>query len=169
MKLLKMLLSAKREPADNKVGIQDVIENLRLLSKGESDIAEFYQLCGDVFADERDFWHQLATSEQSHADMVLRMADLVEKEPRKYRPGRSFSVVLARLFRAHVHGLVEKMRKGEIQKKELVAIAADIENSVVELNYGDLVKTDVPEFIAMARTLDEETGEHREAFEKRMK
>lgn len=168
MELLKKLLGARKEPAERQAGIQDVIENLRLLSKGERDIAEFYQLCGDVFADERAFWHELAASERSHAEIVLGMADLIEKEPGKYRPGRSFSVVLVRLFRVYVDGLVEKMREGKIQKDELLSLAADIESSVIELNYGDLVKSDVPEYNVMARLLDEETGEHRQAFEKRM-
>lgn len=169
MELLKKILSVKREPAVTKAGLDDVIDNLRLLSKGERDIAEFYQLCGDVFADERDFWHELATSERAHAGMALKMAELIEKEPGRYRPGRSFSVALARLFRDHVNGIVERMRQGKIRKDELLALAADIENSVVELSYRDLVETNVPEYRQMAGMLDEETEGHRQALEKMMK
>ena len=169
MKLLKMILSAREKPAGKVPGIQDVIENLRLLSKGEGDIAEFYQLCGDVLTDDRAFWHELAKSERTHAETMLRMADLVEMEPGKYRPGNSCNIALIRLLRSHINDLVARLREGKIQKEELLSMAADIESSVVELSYIDIVKTDVPEYCAMARRLEEDTDGHRRAFEERMR
>ena len=169
MELLKNILRARKEPSQEKATIQDVIENLRLLSKGEKQISEFYQLCGDVFAEEKEFWHSVAASERYHAGVALAMADLVEKEPRKYKPGHSFSAVSIRLFGLHLDSLVANMREGKIGKDELLPLAADIESSVVELNYGDIVETNVPEYRELARKLEEETGEHRQAFEDRMK
>lgn len=169
MELLKKILRARKGPAENKATIQDVIDNLRLISKGERHVSEFYHLCGDVFADEKDFWHTLAASELTHAEAALGMADLVAKEPGKYKPGRSFNAVSIRLFGLHLSDLVERMRAGKIQKNELLSVAVDIESSVVELNYGEIVETDVPAYRALARQLGEETGEHKQAFEKRMK
>lgn len=169
MELLKNILNAGKVPNEKMATIQDVIENLRLLSKGERRISEFYQLCGDVIADDKDFWNSVAASERYHAGVALAMAELVEKEPGKYKPGRSFSAVSIRLFGLYMDGLVEDMREGKIRKADLLSLAADIEGSVVELNYGDIVETNVPEYRELARKLAEETGEHRQAFEKRMK
>ncbi len=168
VELLRHILRDRKGLADQKASMQDVIDNLRLLSKGEKQISEFYQLCGNVLADEKDFWHDLAASEREHAEVALKMADLVAKEPGKYKPGRSFDVVSIRLFGLHVDGLVASMRAGKIKKDELLSLAADIEISVVEMNYGDIVKTDVPEFRALARKLAEDTREHRQTFEKKM-
>ena len=169
MKLLKKIFSARENHAGNVPGIQDVIGNLRLLSKGEGAIAEFYQLCGDVLTDDRAFWHEVAKCERTHAETALKMADLVEREPGKYRPGNSCNVALIRLLSAHIHDLVARMREGMIRKEELLSMAADIESSVVELSYKDLVKTNVTEYCAMARRLEEDTAGHRRAFEERMK
>jgi hypothetical protein len=168
MKLLEKIYSLRKNPADKMAGIQEVIENLRFLSKGERYIAEFYRLCGDVFADEKAFWYDVAKCEQEHAEMALIMADLIEKEPEKYGPGKSFSVSVIRLFGFHVENLIERMRKGKILKQELLSVAADLESSVLELCYGDIVRTNVKEYCALARKLDEDTKEHRKAFEERM-
>ena len=169
MELLKNILMASKGQLVKNAAIQDVIDNLRLISQGERHISEFYQLCGDVLAEEKDFWHDLAASERDHSEAALKMADLVEKEPRKYKPGRSFNALSIRLFGLHLEGLVASMRAGKILKEELLSLAADIESSIVELNYGDIVETDVPEYRALARQLEKETGEHRQTFEKRIK
>ncbi|MBI5102345.1 MAG: hypothetical protein HZB33_10985 [Nitrospirae bacterium] len=169
MQLLRKILNAGKARAEMDASIQDVIDNLRLISKGERDVGEFYRLCGEVLTDDKEFWIKMAASERAHAEIALRMAALVETEPFKYRPGRAFSAVLIRLFGLHLSNLVESMRAGEIKKDELLTLAADIENSVVELNYGEIVETEVPEFLAMARLLEEETGAHRQSIEKMIK
>ena len=168
MELLKKILSAMKTPDEKMADIHEVIENLKLISEGEGDISEFYRLCGDVFADEKDFWHDLAASERTHAEAALRMADLIAEEPGKYKPGLSFHAVSIRLFSLHLSDLVESMRAGKINKNELLSMAVDIEDSVVELNYGDMIETAVPEYRTLARRLAEETGEHRHKLEKRM-
>lgn len=169
MELLKNILRAIKGTPENEAAIQDVIENLKLISQTERHISEFYQLCGDVLTEEKAFWHGLAASERDHAEVALTMADLVEKEPGKYKPGRSFDALPIRLFGLHLDGLVESLREGTIQKEELLSMAASIENSVVELNYGDIVKTDDPKYLALVRQLEEEAGEHRQAVGKRIR
>jgi hypothetical protein len=169
MDLLNKILGIRKEPAAEPATTQDVIDNLRLISKGERHVAEFYRLCGDVLADEKDFWHALAASEESHAEAALKMAGLVAKEPGKYKPGKAFNAASIRMFGLHLDDLVSRMRAGKIKKNELLSLAVDIESSVVELNYGEIVETAVPEYHALSRLLEEETGEHRRAFESRMK
>ena len=169
MELLKKMLSARKEPFEKVTGMHDVIENLRILSKGESDIAEFYQFCGDILPDDRAFWHELAKCERTHADLALNMADLIEMEPGKYRPGKGCNLALVRVLKTHINDLVVRMRAGKIEKKELLAMAADIENSVVELSYKDMVETKVPEYLMMARRLDDDTDGHRSVFEERLR
>jgi hypothetical protein len=169
MELLKNILRTMKGTSENEAAIQDVIENLKLISQTERHISEFYQLCGDVLAEEKDFWHSLAASERDHAEVALTMADLVAKEPGKYKPGRSFDALPIRLFGLHLDGLVESLSEGKLQKEELLSMAAAIESSVVELNYGDIVTTYDPKYLALVRQLEEETGEHRQAIEKRIK
>jgi hypothetical protein len=169
MELLKKILRVKESPDEKKATIRDVIDNLMLISKGERYVSEFYRLCGDVFAEEKDFWYSLSASEDSHAEAALKMAALVAKEPGKYKPGRSFHASSIRLFGLHLGDLLESMRAGKLKKKEVLAAAVDIENSVVELNYGDIVETDVPAYRALSRRLEEETGEHGKELEKRLR
>ena len=169
MDLLKKILGTRKETAAKPATTRDVIDNLKLISKGERHVSEFYRLCGDVLAEEKDFWHALAASEESHAEAALKMAALVAKDPGKYKPGRAFNAASIRLFGLHLNDLVARMRAGKIEKNELLSLAVDIESSVVELNYGEIVETEVPAYHALSRRLEEETGQHRQAFEKRMK
>ncbi len=168
MGLLKKILRAGKGPTEKKATIQDVIYNLRLISKVGNNVSDFYERCGCVFETEKDFWLTMAASGRAHAEATLKMADLIEKEPEKYRPGRFFSIASIWLFDLHLGNIVESMRAGKIQKDELLSIAVDIERSSVKLNYREIVQTDVPAYQAIARWLEENINEHRQAFEKRM-
>jgi hypothetical protein len=59
------------------------------------------------------------------------------------------------------------MREGDIAPgKKLFSIAHEIEHSAIELNIGRLVETDDEEFNGIARRIDAESREHRNAFDK---
>ncbi len=164
MSLLKKLLEKQKGRPKENISTREVIDNLRHLSEAEKNIADFYRLCADVRPGEKDFWLSMAESEEGHASSVQKMASLIIKEPKRYKAGYPFNAASIRVFSLYVQGLVKKMRSGEITGKEIIAIAADVESSAVELHYGEIVETDVKEYLALARQIADETNRHQTVF-----
>jgi hypothetical protein len=153
------------EGSEKKITIRDVLDNLPLLGEAEKRVSEFYLLCAEVFPESKDFWLSMAASELRHAENIRKMLTLIEKEPKKYRPGYPFSPAAIRAFVLYLEGLVEKMRKGEIPRGKVLSIAAEIEDSAVELHYGDIVETHVEEYNLLASEIDGETAGHKSSLD----
>lgn len=144
-----------------KISMQDVLDNLSLMEEAEKSVSEFYLLCADSFPENKDFWLSMAASELRHAENVRKMSALIGKDPKKYHPGYAFQPATIRAFGLYLDGLVEKLRSGEIPRDQILSVASDIEDSAVELHYGDIVETRVDEFNLLAREIDSETEEHK--------
>jgi hypothetical protein len=149
---------------EKKMTVKDVLDNLPLLREVEKSVSEFYLLCAEVFPQNRDFWLSMAASELRHAENIGKMSALIEKEPKKYRPGYPFQPAAIRAFGLYLERLVEKMRKGGIPLAEVLSIAVEIENSAAELHYGDIVETHVEEYNQLAREIDGETAGHKSSL-----
>ncbi len=64
---------------------------------------------------------------------------------------------------------MEKVRQGNISEKRILAIALDIERSLLERKYSELVKTDDIEYQTISKSIDTETQIHRDRIEKKLK
>lgn len=148
-----------------KMTIQDVSDNMPLLEQAEKTVSEFYLLCSDAFPEKKDFWLSMAASELRHAENIRKMSALIEKEPRKYRAGYPFHPAAIRAFVFYLENLLEKMRNGEIPGEQALSVAAEIEDSAVELHYGEIVETGVEEFKILAHEIDDETAEHKRSLD----
>ena len=80
MDLLKKILGTRKETAAKPATTRDVIDNLKLISKGERHVSEFYRLCGDVLAEEKDFWHALAFLASADPADHQKVMPILEKE-----------------------------------------------------------------------------------------
>lgn len=148
-----------------KITIEDIVDTLPFLEEAEKSVSEFYLLCAEAFPESRDFWLSMAASELRHAENIRKMSALIKKEPKKYRAGYPFQPAAVRAFVLYLEGLVEKMKDGEIPREEVLSVAAGIENSAVELHYGEIVETHVEEFRLLAREIDGETAGHKSSLD----
>jgi rubrerythrin len=165
MAFLRELLS-KKDPLH---ALRDVTVNLEFLAEAETRISEFYQTCADAMVREREFWKSLADAELRHADIVREMIGLIAKQPELYKPGISFSTVMIRMFTMEMQRLVEQMHAGRISPDKMCAIALEIEDSTVELNYGKIVRTKNKAFLSLARQIDSDCVEHKSAISRLVK
>jgi hypothetical protein len=144
--------------------IDDIIFNLGLLAESEAGISEFYGLCaGAAAADEKKFWKQMSESELRHQENIKKMITMIEKKPEDYKPGVSFSPASIRAFSLQVRGMVEDLKAGKIPSDKLYSVADEIENSIVEMDYSKIVKTDNAEFNKLVQEIDAESRDHRES------
>jgi hypothetical protein len=144
----------------------DLVANLKLLASAEANISTFYSLCAGTDTQEKDLWASMAAAESGHAEALGKMASLIMRNPKRYRPGQVFNSSAIRLFSLRMEGLTEKMKAGHIPPETLFSLAQEIENSAIELSISRLVETDDEECNRIARRVDAESREHRNALEK---
>lgn len=144
--------------------LNDAMANLGFLADAEEQISKFYGLCAGAMPKEADLWNSLAGQELQHAENARKMLGRITGNPEAYKPGVSFSTVTIRMFAAGMQSLAERIQKKQIPYGELFAIALEIEDSVVEVNYGKIVKTEDAIFNMLARQNDSESVEHKSAI-----
>jgi hypothetical protein len=144
--------------------LQEVLVNLEFLTDAEERISEFYRLCATAAPKEAEFWNDLADQELKHAENVRGMIKRITRDPKQFKPATSFSTVTIRLFIVEMQGLTERLNAGHIPHDELFPIALEIENSIVEICYGQIVKTEDGIFNMLARHNDNESAMHRSSI-----
>jgi hypothetical protein len=155
----------KRKPHSEVIG--DVVDNLRHLAECELAVSDFYKLCGEAMKDESDFWAELADAEALHADHIKKMLRFIEASPEEYSPGHTYSPASIRTFRLQMDGLLDSLKAGRTPTDRLFAIATEIENSAVELNFVEIVKTGNAEYNALARQIAKDCQAHRDSLKKK--
>lgn len=148
--------------------LRDVMINLEFLADAETQISRFYRLCAGVMEKEKDLWSSLADAEMQHADYVGRMMVLIRKQPDQYKPGISFSTVNLRMFAVEMQRLAEEVNAGRKSRQELFSTALEIEDSVVEIGYGGMVRTEDAVFKSLAHLLDSESIKHKASISEKM-
>jgi hypothetical protein len=147
--------------------IHDVVNNLGHLAECELEIAEFYKLCAEKVEEDRGFWETLVKAEVRHAEQIRKMVELIEANPKDYSPGHAFNPAAIRTFKTHIEGLIHDLKTGKMGADKLFSIAAEIEDSAVELSFMKIVDTKNEEFNALAKQIDADCTAHKAVIEKR--
>jgi len=112
----------------------------------------------------RDFWLGLEREERHHAESMHRLADIVAERPARFEPNRVLNVAAIQTRMAYVESLVQRLRAGEIPRADqyrLLTIACDLEQSVLEGKWNEIVKIADDEFHALIRTIVSDTIAHK--------
>jgi hypothetical protein len=130
----------------------------------ELALAALYQACAERFPADRDFWGTIESQEEMHAKAITRLADLIAAHPQEFKCGRQFNSAAIKTILAGVASYTAQVRSGQIQRQRALFIARDIENSVLEANYCDIVSTDNVEFRKTIERIAEDTRTHKSLF-----
>lgn len=140
------------------------LEMLKAQERLELALARFYSLCDEPAAAGPEFWATLAREEGRHAEAIRRMEAMLAERPDRFEPNRRFHVTAIQTFLAYVESLAEHIRTGEISRSDqhrLLSLARDLEQSVLEGKWNEIVKTADAEFQAAAQAVVSETLDHK--------
>jgi hypothetical protein len=140
---------------------RQVLDGLREI---ELIVAQLYRHFSHAFPSDRVFWETLAEEEESHAAMVTDLKTAL------LRNGWSFElskVNLAALntFRLGIIGQIDRLRKGELGRRNAFFIARDFEKTVIENRYYDLIRSDSKDYQAIQDKIRKETEAHLQKLE----
>jgi hypothetical protein len=136
---------------------------LGLLAAHESAVGRLYEVFASVHLERQDLWRTLARDENEHAHVLARLRSLSEVDQCgegavAARPAAVRSSI------AYVESQAARAQKGGINAVQALAIAADLENALIEKQFLRPGGSTCPEMTAALAGLERDTERHRQTL-----
>ncbi|HMK34774.1 MAG TPA: hypothetical protein VK463_06890 [Desulfomonilaceae bacterium] len=148
--------------------IDEVIQTVDALVQVEKTVGEFYGSCSEVFTQDSEFWLKLARDEFLHADVLVKLHEMITRKPHKFGPGKPFPIAALRTFIAQVDSERAKLMAGTLTMYDALVAAHHIERTIIEYKYLEVIKTEKSEYLEALDNLAVATAEHRKRIKKKM-
>ncbi len=142
-----------------------ILNTLHLMTELEEAMAAFYRTCAQVRGEASEPWLDLAQEERCHAEYVTRMASLIAECPDRFERRRNLNPAAIRTFLDYVESTTERLRRRELPATDLtrlLSMAYDMEQSILESKFGEIVRSTDTKFQALMREIMADTAAHRE-------
>jgi len=148
--------------------LRSLITVLELMAETELAIAELYNTCAHVCQEDAEFWSSIAQEEKKHADNIHRIKELILQKPECFQKGRAFNPVAIKTTISYIKNNIQRIKEGAIDKNKALFIARDIEQSLMEQKYGEIVKADDLEYRKLIEEILSQTSSHKNHFDKKI-
>lgn len=149
--------------------LKNVMISLNLVKEVEMAVSEFYKLSSQVMEKHKTFWNDLSQAEIIHSQNIDKVASLISKNPNKYVENKEFERSRIESLLFHVEEGINQIRNGKLSGNKIFFVAKDIEKSIIESKYGEIVKSSEAEYLNIFREILRQTILHNEIIESRMK
>jgi hypothetical protein len=150
------------------INLEGITATIVLLREAELKVAQIYMLCAKRWPEDRLFWESIANDEHQHAAHLATMKELVESSPSDYSPGRPFNAPTIRTLLGYFDSTIRKLKEGTMDASTAANVARDIEHSLLEAKYAELVRTQNPQYLALVEQIERDTFRHRERMTQRV-
>jgi hypothetical protein len=133
-----------------------------MMKELELTAAEFYQACGEVWIIEKDFWTTMGQSELKHAQNIDLMIKIFSEKPEQFQLGHPFKRPAIQTFISGLKSDIQRLRSQELSKGKTLFVARDIEGSILESKYMEIIRTNEPEFQTLMKQMLLDTVTHKE-------
>lgn len=134
----------------------------------EEALAALYLACSQRYPEDSKFWLVICHQEEAHARYITELADLAASHPTEFKLGRQFNAVAVRNITSRVLDFADQVRNGQVDRKRAFFMARDIEGSVLEARYHEIVTTDNVEFKKTLERIGRETATHKDLFDAKL-
>jgi len=146
----------------------NVNDLLKKMVQLELVMAELYRTCGQILVSDKDFWTDLEKAEAHHAENIHLMSKIISEMPTSFELGRPVKPAAIQTSIAGVQWNIQRLKKKELSEKNMLFIARDLEQSTLESNYGEIVKTNDIEYKNLINQILSETAVHRDRLNKKI-
>jgi rubrerythrin len=141
--------------------LDGVLETIGEMEKLELAAAKFYRACAGVWLGHKALWESLIEEEAGHTNNLKRMAELVAAKPELFQRFRPFNVKSVQTAVAGLEKEINAIEAGGCSLTDVLAFARDFEQSLMEMKYGEIVKTADIEYQTLVKGLMSETLQHK--------
>jgi rubrerythrin len=140
---------------------QELDELLGLLIENERQVGRYYRTMVDLIPEHKATWESLSSQEEDHAAALEEIRQAAKENPRLYAPGK-YAPAAALMTIRETGEMIGKIERREVHPRYAVTFVTDIENSMLESQMEQAVKTDVAEVRNTLNRLREQTKGHRD-------
>ena len=141
-----------------------IIENLIAC---EMLLAELYEAYSRIDGELSSFWKSIAAEENNHAVQLKSLLHLLEKGVIFKEIGRFDEATIAPVVKL-VKTELESIRKTPSSRTHALQLALNLETSVFDAHFYDIVHADSPDYHAVASRLQSETRTHIDIIRKKI-
>jgi len=151
----------------------DALNNLQIvlnrMTQYELALAELYRTCSQIWPENKYFWILLERAEVKHSEYLNKIIKMVTERPEAFELGRLFKPGAIQVAILGVQGNLQRLRNKEITEKNMLFIGRDIEQSILEKQYGEIVRSNDIEFHSLINEIIGDTLAHREFLNDKIK
>ncbi|HSB80560.1 MAG TPA: hypothetical protein VLM91_17400 [Candidatus Methylomirabilis sp.] len=151
--------------------VAKVLQILETIGRLEVTMAEFYATCAEVWTADSSFWQGLQVEEHQHSQNIEKMAAIITRRQDHFELNRAFNPTAINTFIAYVTSMIQRVREQReprLEPAQVLAMARDMEQSIIEGKYNEIVKTNDAEYLRMTRGILADTLVHRNKIADRL-
>jgi len=148
--------------------LESILDVLKDMAECELTLAEFYRTCAQIWEEDKEFWLNLERQENIHAQNIDRMAEIISKKHERFESYRPFNPGAIKTMISGIENNIRRLKSGEISKNNVLFIARDIEQSLIEAKYDEIVKTNDIEYQNLVKEIVSQTVVHKGMIEKKI-
>lgn len=149
--------------------LMNILEALKLMREHELIIAELYRTCSILWLVDEVFWTDMEQAEMKHAQNIDKMANIVSGRPENFKPDHPFKLAAIQTSISWIKRNIERVKKREIDMDKMLFIARDIEQSILENKYFEILRTDDIAFQSFINEIILDTMAHHEGLNMKIK
>jgi hypothetical protein len=148
--------------------VKDLTAIVETLAQFETTLAAHYCACAKVWLEDGEFWIQMEQSEIRHARNMTRIKTMLSERPNIFQRGRPFKIAAIQTSIAGAQWDIQRLNRKEMTRKNMLFIARDLEQSVLERNYAEILKSNDIEFQSLMKEMLSETIQHRKYLDEQI-
>ena len=148
--------------------LEHILSLLKEMEKCELTIARLYQTCADMWEEDKEFWLSLERQEQKHAKNINKMVELISEKDEQFECYRPFNPIAMKTIISGIEDNINSIKDGKFSREKALFIALDIEKSLIESKYGEIVKSENVEYQNLVGGIINETEGHKKLIQNKI-
>jgi ferritin len=148
--------------------IERITKVLESMIKFELMLSDFYKQCADIWTEDPSIWQNLAYAEIHHAENIQKMREIITKKRESFEAGRPFNLIAIDTAMAGLKDNISRLTSSTFSCEKMLIVARDIEQSILESHYAEIVKTADPEYQSLMEGILSQTYEHKKIIQKKI-
>ncbi len=96
------------------------------------------------------------------------MEEIIQRKPSYFEVGKPLNPIGVNTAISGLKNIIERLEAGEYSYEQMLITTRDIEQSVLEAHYAEIVKTTDVEYQSLMQSIISETQEHRGLIQKKL-
>ena len=145
--------------------IEKITTVLESMIQYELNLSDFYKQCADIWTEDQAFWQNLARSEVGHAENIQKMREIIAKKQERFELGRPFNPIALNTAMAGLKDNAKRLTSGAFSFEKMLIMTRDIEQSILESHYAEIVKTADIEYQTLMKGILSDTYVHKKIIQ----